>query len=113
VAAVHRFTKPLVFLVVIAQLLLAVPAQALTVASMTAPTAGASSMASMPCDDCPCCPDGVDSMTDCLVSCTLAAAATMQIPLASSSSPRIRAAATPAVSLARISQPPLKPPPIA
>ena len=111
-AAVHRLIKPLAFLVVVAQLLLAVPAQALTTANMAA-TTDDSAMAAMPCDDCPCCPDGMDSMTDCLVSCTLAAAAPLQPVVPVLSVRQAPATPAPAAFASTRFEPPLKPPPIA
>ena len=107
--------KPLVYVLVAAQLLLSVPA-------MSFAQGASSASASVPCDEmqsmtssdhCPCCPDGADSMKDCLASCTLAAAA---LPVAQVSTrtvtPPLRVAATPSAPLKSISDPPLKPPPI-
>jgi len=104
---VHKkILKPLVYLVISAQLLLAVPAMAFAQV--------ASAPASMHCDDCPpCCPDGVDTMKDCLVSCMLAAVAAPSVDFGARApvlSLRVDSAlSTPLVSL---SDPPLKPPPI-
>jgi len=111
----RKFAKPLAFVVIAAHLLLAVPAMA------SAPAAGPAT-AEMPCDSmnisdgdhpCPCCPDGAGSMTDCLVSCLLAAATTPTILTT-------QVASIPTDSFAELphatnvfSDPPLKPPPIA
>ena len=113
----RKFAKPLTFLVIAAQLLLAVPAMA------SAPAAAAAASTEMPCDGmpmpagddpCPCCPDGATSMTDCLVSCLLAAATTPTI-LFDAGPARYRP--KPFVDLPyaahTLSDPPLKPPPIA
>ena len=65
----------LVYLVIAAQLLLAVPAMSSAFVASAAQTAGCGGMApDSHGDHCPCCPDGVTTMADCLVSCTLAAA---------------------------------------
>lgn len=110
-----RLLKPLVYLVVAAQLLLAVPAMAVAQGVSAEST-------SMPCDempgmgegdDCPCCPDGVDSMKDCLVSCMLAAVATPNAGIPSRAiAPALRVESAPFVPRASLSDPPLKPPPI-
>jgi hypothetical protein len=116
VSRVHkRLLKPLVYLVVAAQLLLAVPAMAYV------PAATAES-ASMPCDempgmgggdDCPCCPEGVDSMKDCLVSCMLAAVAAPSAEIvARVIAPASRVDSTLFTPLVSLADPPLKPPPI-
>jgi hypothetical protein len=117
--AVRRFARnlvrPLVCLLVTAQLLLAVP----VAASAQAP---GSSHGEMPCDQaptpagddsCPCCPDGADSMKDCLGSCTLAAAIAPSIPLVQDVKLASEAFGDSIYSVANLSDPPLKPPPIA
>ena len=97
------------------QLLLAVPA-------MASLQAGTSSTHEMPCDEmpmpagddhCPCCPDGADSMTDCLTACTLAATAAPSI-----STSQVFIVDAPAVvenfhAFDSLSEPPINPPPIA
>jgi hypothetical protein len=108
----HLF-KPLVYLLVAAQLLLAVPAMAYS---------RAQSGTSAPCDqmthmadtqECPCCPDGGMSMSDCLVSCTLAsAAAPVRIDQVRVAAPAQRVDAMPSDAYTSYSAPPLKPPPI-
>jgi hypothetical protein len=107
--------KPLVFLLVAAQLLLAVPAIAF--AQSTSATAESSPcdemMGSTTHDECPCCPDGADSMKDCLASCTLAAVAISDAPIpARLSEPPLRVDGSPSAPLASFADPPLKPPPI-
>jgi hypothetical protein len=115
-AGVHkRLLKPLVYLLVAAQLLLAVPAMA-SAQSVTAESA------SIPCDEmpgmgegdeCPCCPDGVDSMKDCLVSCMLAAVAAPSTGVSTHvTAPNVRVDSTIFAPLVSPSDPPLKPPPI-
>jgi hypothetical protein len=113
----RRLAKPVAFLVITAQILLAVPA----IAAASVSTAGATEM---PCDGmpmheamdgddpCPCCPDGASSMTDCLVSCMLAAVAAPAI----TSAHFVTSHAPPYVEIPftgdSFSSPPIKPPPI-
>jgi len=107
--------KPLAFLLVAAQLLLAVPAMAL--AQSTWATADSNPcdemMGSTTSDECPCCPDGADSMKDCLASCTLAAVASSDVPLpARPVASSLRVEGLPSAPLLSAADPPLKPPPI-
>jgi hypothetical protein len=104
--------KPLAFLYVAVQLMLAVPAVA------TAPTGTrhtpCAQMAGVPMHDehCPCCPEGSASMKDCLASCTLAATmsvSTLHVPAIPE---RTQITSTPVSATPWISEPPLKPPPI-
>ena len=109
----RRLARPLAFLLITAQLLLAVPA----VASAHVNRAAAEEM---PCagmemsDDhhCPCCPDGVDSMSDCLASCLLGFAATPVISVAHIATTPDAPFIEPARLAETASDPPLKPPPI-
>jgi hypothetical protein len=113
-----RLFKPLVYLLVAAQLLLAVPAMATTIAF----SAGASSAsASVPCDqmtpsdhsdECPCCPVGGMSMASCLASCAVAAAMPARDICIRVSALASRVEALPSIRFASLSSPPLKPPPI-
>jgi hypothetical protein len=111
----RKFAKPLTLLVVATQLLLAVPAMA------SVPAAGTTS-AAMPCDGmpmnggdqpCPCCPDGADSMTDCLVSCLLTAATAPAIHFMQTGPVPTEAFVDLPYTAHTLSDPPLKPPPIA
>jgi hypothetical protein len=108
--------KPLVYLVVIAQLLLAVPAMAFSGGSSansgSAPCDQMGMAAVSNTDHCPCCPDGANSMKDCLVSCTLAAVAPNVHGTARVSTPVLRVDAIPFAPLVSLADPPLKPPPI-
>ncbi len=79
------------------------------------PCAGMMDMASLPADtdECPCCPDGADSLKDCLASCTLAALALPDTHVvARALAPSLRVDAEPSAPLLSLSDPPLKPPPI-
>ena len=103
--------KPLAFLFLATQLLLAVPAGASTQATHKTPCAAMPGMQSD--DPCPCCPDGVASLKDCLASCTLAAtipAFAFTIPVVRSHDVVTPTSTTPTAWAA---DPPLKPPPIA
>jgi len=113
---VRRLAKPLAFLLIAAQLLLTVPAMASAAVTGTAPeqmSCAGMQMADQAGDHhCPCCPDGVDSMSDCLASCLLGVAAAPAISVAhitlSPDVPFIE----PARLAETVSDPPLKPPPI-
>jgi hypothetical protein len=117
-ASVKRWHRILVRVLVVAQLLSAAPlASALPAAEHAdeMPCAGMMDMASLPADSdaCPCCPDGADSLRECLVSCTLAAAALPDsLVLPRAAAPALRVDAAPSAPLRSLSDPPLKPPPI-
>ncbi len=64
-------------------------------------------------DPCPCCPDGATSMTDCLVSCLLAAATAPTIFTTQVVSIPTEAFVELPHAAKAFSDPPLKPPPIA
>jgi hypothetical protein len=112
-----RLLKPLVYLVAVAQLLLAVPASAVAPAnssSAASTSINCEEMAGMGGgDECPCCPDGVDSMSACLVSCSVGAlsAPTHQFA-ARLFAPSVRVEPVPSAPFNSLSDPPLKPPPI-
>lgn len=109
---VDSLVRPLVMFYLAMQLLLAMPAGA------AAPVAGQQT----PCeqmagaathDHCPCCPDGVATMKDCLAACTLAAAMAVSLPQISVAPARVSAATTSVLATPESAEPPLKPPPIA
>jgi hypothetical protein len=102
-----------VYLIVAAQLLLAVPALSSALVSSAAEAVACGAMApDGHGDHCPCCPDGVTTMADCLASCTLAAAipamwtATDVVALPVAPTPEPPKLAT------RVDDPPPEPPPI-
>jgi hypothetical protein len=111
-ADVRRLARHLLPLLAAAQLLLAVPAMA---------SVQVNADAAVPCDhmvmtgdhDCPCCPDGTESMKDCLTSCLLAALITSDV------APAIAMTHMPAeyvdaeIRIPSPADPPVKPPPIA
>ena len=102
--------KPLAFLFLAMQLLLAIPASASTQGTQQSACAAMPGMHAN--DHCPCCPDGVSSLKDCLASCTLAAtmaAVPLTIAVVRSHDVVIPASSTLTTWAA---DPPLKPPPI-
>jgi hypothetical protein len=116
---VNRFNRPLAFLLIAAQLLLAMPAFS---ASVVASAASPATQSEPPChgmsgrtspDDpgTPSCCDS-SSMQTCLAYCTLGAAMVMNSSLPTSPAARINAQPAPAAFVAAASPPPLKPPPI-
>jgi hypothetical protein len=115
---VNRWQRILVRVLVVAQLLSAVPlasAQPASDSTDEMPCAEMMDMAAMPADadECPCCPDGADSLRDCLTSCTLAALAVPDVHVfARAPVPVLRVDAAPTAPLRPLSDPPLKPPPI-
>lgn len=111
----NRLAKPVALLVIAAQLLLGFSAMA----SAQAPTAAGTHT---PCeemaaaqhnDGCPCCPDGASSMKDCLVMCTLAAAVTPSVFVFEVTPSHAVAFVEYSDYHSSLSEPPLKPPPIA
>jgi hypothetical protein len=111
-ACVKRFFRPLLYVLISAQLLLSAP----VVSALTA----ASASNSMPCagmmmgdtEPCPCCPEGTESMAQCLSAC----AAAFGFVVAHSgfaSEPASSCASAPLFKpLAVLAEPPIKPPPI-
>jgi hypothetical protein len=114
---VRRLIRPIAFLVVAAQLLLVVPAMA-SVISQSAAACGDMARAMSATgdhphgDQCPCCPDGMQSLHDCLSSCTLIAALPAHVSAQPAPVSRQTATAPAVIAVAVVSEPPLKPPPI-
>jgi hypothetical protein len=115
-AIVKSRLRPLVYLLVAAQLLLSAP----VVNALASGSAG--SAAAMECqghesatshaDGCPCCPDGVGTHAACLAACTanVGAPPALILPQAMGSMPA--PATTMIVKTGSLGDPPLKPPPI-
>ena len=113
----NRLARPVALLVIAAQLLLGFSAAATAQAPATQ-----SQGAHAPCDamgavshddGCPCCPDGTGSLKGCLVMCSLAAAVTPS-ELVVAVTPTHAAVLVEYPHYATtLSEPPLKPPPIA
>ena len=110
---VSRPARSLVYLLIAAQLLLAVPAAAFSVAAATPSTADCAGMPMDHDDDhCPCCPDGVTTTLDCLASCTMAAAVLPSVPVIAQAVLPAAPVSRSLAELAAFESPPLKPPPI-
>ena len=109
---VRRMLKPLAVLVVTLQLLVALPAVSFAAGQgAEPPCAGMTGTAHM--DDCPCCPEGIASMADCLVSCLLGAVASLHLSQ-TSAAPAHLPPLRPLPSIySCAAEPPLDPPPIA
>lgn len=109
---VRSLVKSLAFLFLATQLLLAMPAGATSASGK--PAGACATMPGVQADGhCPCCPDGVSTLKDCLAACTLAAAMTSSaiiVPVVRSHADVIPLPVTPGPSAA---DPPIKPPPIA
>lgn len=114
----RRFFRPLLYVLVAAQVLLSAPVTAALAGSGSQQAEQKMACAdSMPAADhsnpCPCCPDGTTTMAGCLSACAGAVAA---IPLpVSYAAPSVPQLAPDPVYLgsANLADPPLKPPPIA
>lgn len=119
VALVNRHVRPLVFVLVLAQLLLSAP--------IVNAMAGAATHASPACashvpgrghlgsghhDTCPCCPDGVMTDAGCLAACTAGAAPLQSVPSARVVEAVIAPNQRVVTLFVGFSEPPLKPPPI-
>jgi hypothetical protein len=107
--------RPLVFLLVAVQLLLAAPmASALTRDGLTqvSSTAAAPAHGDHEADDCPCCPDNVTSGLDCLAACGPAAALPVPLLLLAIPSTAPFSAMSKPLIYAPPADPPLNPPPI-
>lgn len=98
----RKFARPLAVLFVVAQLMSYVP-----------PAAAHSSSAQDSSHSCPCCPDGARSMADCLASCTMTAFLAPSFTLPMVETMPAFAAASVAPPVQYLSDPPIKPPPIA
>jgi hypothetical protein len=64
-------------------------------------------------DEMPCCPNGTESLQDCLASCTLIAAIPPSLVIMHSPDRTTAIFLDPSCVVASLSEPPLKPPPIA
>jgi len=118
VTPVKRWKRILVQVLVAVQLISAAPLASAMPASQDAdemPCAEMMGMASsdMNSDDCPCCPEGADSVAACLAACVAATGITASFVVlpVRADSPRVDLPVLDSHS--RIFDPPLKPPPIA
>ena len=115
----RRWSRPLIYVLVAAQLLLSAPAMAFSSGASGVPAASTT----IPCDHqmnighrgdkCPCCPDGGMSMPGCLAACALSAAAMPSRETFIRVSARaLRLEPMASIRFASLSSPPLNPPPI-
>jgi hypothetical protein len=114
VAVVKRRLRPVILLLVAAQLLLSAPVVNAMAAFASAHTAVAPCAGDMPTHrgDCPCCPDGVATMATCLAACTPLVGALPVIAVAPASHSDSAPIVAIAANLGGVDDPPLKPPPI-
>jgi hypothetical protein len=110
-----RLLRPLVYVLVAAQILLSAPVVSAFAASEPASAMSAACAAEMqvPGDagKCPCCPDGV-SMSACLATCTAAAAIATTARVTTVAVAADMIADKPVATVVSLADPPLKPPPI-
>jgi len=117
VQPVKRWQGILIRVLVMAQLLTAAP---LALAQPAPESAGA-----MPCaemmnmadgaagtDECPCCPEGADSVAACLSACVAAAGMPPSFTLSLARAEKPRVCLPIVIAHSRVSDPPTKPPPI-
>jgi hypothetical protein len=111
----RRFRRPVVHLLVAAQLLLSAPmANAFDLLAQGEAVPCMERMAAVSDGpDCPCCPDGSQSLAGCLSTCLAAAAITPTILASTALSGHPETCRTQVTAAFRSAEPPLKPPPIA
>ena len=114
-AVKNRLLRPLVYVLVAAQLLLSAPVVNALAAGEPASAMSAACAADMLHPDhtgkCPCCQDG-SSMSACLVTCSAAAAVAPAAPVTTETVMASVIADAPVTALVSHAAPPLKPPPI-
>jgi hypothetical protein len=111
--AVNPRTRILVYLVVAAQLLMAVPAMSSAFVASVAEAAACGGMSRADHGDhCPCCPEGVTTTADCLASCTLAAAIPTVMVVVAPDTLSMAPAPEPRAITSHFDDPPPEPPPI-
>jgi hypothetical protein len=118
VIAVKRWKRILVQVLAVAQLLSAAPLATALPAAQDAdsmPCAEMMGMADMSADshDCPCCPEGVDSVAACLAACAAASGITSSFAVSPARADTLRVSLPIVIAHSRVFDPPLKPPPIA
>jgi hypothetical protein len=100
-------------------------AQLMAAAPLASAFPAAESMESMPCaemmgmesapsdsGECPCCPDGADSVAACLAACVAASGVTSSFALSQARADSLRVSLPIVAAHSRAFDPPLKPPPI-
>lgn len=114
--AIVKRLRPLIYLLVAAQLLLSAPvvnALASAHASKAAPMECAGHMsAAQHADGCPCCPDGTGTVASCLAACTANVGAPPALVLPVITGSAAAPLTTEIVNTGALDDPPLNPPPI-
>jgi hypothetical protein len=108
----RRWFKPLVYVLVAAQLLLAAPIVSAAAKATAMPCGDSMTMPGSASHDCGCCPGDVTSMGDCMSACTAVQAPPPAIAVVASAITFTDASAPPVVAVTEFGDPPLKPPPI-
>jgi hypothetical protein len=113
----RRFIRTLIYVLVAGQVLLSAPIASAIGNSASAATTEMPCADSMPQADesnpCPCCPEGTSGVAACLSACTASVAALPTIAVQPQPTPAVPAPALAFLPAADLSEPPLKPPPIA
>jgi hypothetical protein len=113
----RRFIRTLIYGLVAGQVLLSAPVASAMGSGASAATAEMPCADSMPQADesnsCPCCPEGTSGVAACLSACTASVAALPTIAVQPQPTPAVPALAPAFLPAADLSEPPLKPPPIA
>jgi hypothetical protein len=113
----RKLARPLIYVLVAAQLLLSAPIVSAMAGEMASPAKDMACADMTPRTEdskpCPCCPDGVMSMAACLSACAAAVAALPSVRIYLSAVTAAPAIVPRFASIAELADPPLKPPPIA
>jgi len=109
----RRILRPVVHALTAAQLLLSAPmVNAFTLLQGEATPCAESMAGKEHVSECPCCPDGVQSMAACLSACISAAGIVPSVASIAVSTSHVETRDFAAVHVASLADPPLKPPPI-
>jgi len=112
-SVMRRTFRPVAYALIAAQLLLSAPMVNAFALLQGGATPCAESMADRKhVSECPCCPDGVQSMAGCLSACISASAIAPSAPSIAVSTGLVETRGLTAVHVANLADPPLKPPPI-
>jgi hypothetical protein len=110
--AVHRIARTILLLFVASQLLLAMPAGAGAMADASSAAADCADMPGASGDEhCPCCPEGADTLSDCMSACAAVALPTSLPTFAVERSGELMRR-TSFEFVTSLADPPLNPPPI-
>jgi hypothetical protein len=109
----RRILRPVAYALIAAQLLLSAPmVRAFTLLQGEATPCAESMAGEKHVSECPCCPDGVQSMAGCLTACISAAAIAPSMASVAVSTAQVEMRSFTAAPVAYLADPPLKPPPI-